>query len=203
MVRTTRASLLWMSLLGALTLVSGCSGKDHNAQKGTGASDQAAPTPSPTSSTAPMNSGVPSSSSGAANVSAASTGPSTVATAPAPAAPAAGSASGGAAIDAQAAMKQSDCFSCHAVDKKLVGPAYSWVADRYKGDSNAASKLAMSIKTGGAGKWNAYTNGVPMTPHPQLSDAQLKAMAEWVLSQTPVPPPPTGGPAAPGAQGSG
>lgn len=197
MVHAMRRSLFWIPFVSVLTLAA-CSGEDHNAQKGTGASDQAPPTPSSPTTTAPANSGVPAASSSASDTSAASSGPSSVATASTPAA-----APAGGAVDAQAAMKQSDCFSCHAVDKKLVGPAYSWVADRYKGDSNAVSKLAMSIKTGGAGKWNAYTNGVPMPPHPQLSDAQLKAMAEWVLSQPPVAPPPTGGAASPGAQGSG
>lgn len=96
------------------------------------------------------------------------------------------SAGGG---DAEALMKSSDCLSCHAVDTKLVGPAYGWVAHKYKGQSGAADKLAQKIKQGGAGNWNALTGGVPMPPHPQLSDADAKAMAEWVLKQKPIAPP--------------
>ncbi len=92
--------------------------------------------------------------------------------------------------DAEAAMKKSDCFTCHAVDKKLVGPAYSWVAFRYKDDKDAVAKLSAKVKNGGAGNWSAYTGGVAMTPHPQLSDAEIKAMVQWVLSQPPVQAPP-------------
>lgn len=113
--------------------------------------------------------------------------------APAPKAPEAAlpAANGAAATvaSAEAAMRKSDCFTCHAVDKKMVGPAYAWVAYRYKGDKEAVAKLAAKIKTGGMGQWNAYTGGVVMMPHPQLSDDEIKAMVEWVLSQTPVEPP--------------
>lgn len=116
--------------------------------------------------------------------------------APAPAAPEAampaGQAAGSAGVtaaNAEAAMKKSDCFTCHAVDKKIIGPAYSWVAYRYKDDKEAASRLVAKVKQGGMGQWNAYTGSVVMTPHPQLSDDEIKAMVEWVLSQTPVEPP--------------
>ena len=90
---------------------------------------------------------------------------------------------------AEAAMKKSDCFSCHKVDTKLVGPAYEWVAYRFKGDASAPAKLAAAIKNGSTGQWTAYTGGVPMPPHPQLSDTDIQAMVKWVLSQTPVAPP--------------
>lgn len=87
------------------------------------------------------------------------------------------------------AMRKSDCMTCHLVDKKLIGPAYSWVAYRYKDDKDAVEKLAATIKKGGMGNWNAYTGGVPMTPHPQLSDETIRSMVLWVLNQTPVEPP--------------
>ncbi|WP_413437456.1 c-type cytochrome [Sulfuriferula sp. GW1] len=90
---------------------------------------------------------------------------------------------------AESLMKKSDCFSCHKVDAKLVGPAYAWVAYRFKDDANAADKLAAAIKNGSAGQWTAYTGGIPMPPHPQLSDTDIKTMVKWVLSQTPVAPP--------------
>lgn len=98
-------------------------------------------------------------------------------------------AAGSSAANAEAAMKKSDCFTCHAVDKKIIGPAYSWVAYRYKDDKEAVTKLVAKVKQGGMGQWNAYTGSVVMTPHPQLSDDAIKAMVEWVLSRTPVEPP--------------
>lgn len=105
-----------------------------------------------------------------------------------PAERAAGS-SAGTAANAEAVMKKSDCFTCHAVDKKIIGPAYSWVAYRYKDDKEAITKLVVKVKKGGMGEWNAYTGAAAMTPHAQFSDDEIKAMVEWVLSQTPVEPP--------------
>jgi cytochrome c len=69
------------------------------------------------------------------------------------------------------------CTACHAVDKKIVGPAYTEVAKKYAGQKDAASTLAASIKAGGSGKWGP----VPMPPQPALSDADLTALATWIL----------------------
>lgn len=77
----------------------------------------------------------------------------------------------------------SDCFSCHAVDHKLVGPAYQDVAERYAGKGDAEVKaLVQKIRKGGSGHWG----DIPMTPHPQLSDADLTAMVTWILSMKPA-----------------
>ena len=86
----------------------------------------------------------------------------------------------------KAMMDKSDCFSCHAVDHKLIGPAYQEVAKRYHGKKASAATIAMlaeKIIKGGNGNWNAETGGIPMTPHPQLSKQQAEAMVKWVLAQ--------------------
>ncbi|WP_028448774.1 MULTISPECIES: c-type cytochrome [Chitinibacter] len=75
-------------------------------------------------------------------------------------------------------MKAKACFACHAVDKKLVGPAYKEVAAKYKGDKAAVSKLATKIQKGGAGVWGQ----VPM-PANAVTEAEAKQMAEWVLAR--------------------
>lgn len=72
--------------------------------------------------------------------------------------------------------KKSACIGCHAVDKKMVGPAFADVAKRYAGKS--ADELAKSIKAGGAGKWGA----VPMSAQDRLSDADAKTLAAWILA---------------------
>jgi cytochrome c len=69
------------------------------------------------------------------------------------------------------------CLACHAVDKKLVGPAYQEVAKKYAGQKDAEAMLAASIKKGGAGKWGP----VPMPAQAALSDADAHALAVWVL----------------------
>jgi cytochrome c len=75
-------------------------------------------------------------------------------------------------------LQKSGCTACHANDKKVVGPAYIEVAAKYKGDAGAAAKLAAKVKSGGSGVWGP----VPMPPHPQVSDADIKVMITYILS---------------------
>jgi len=70
-----------------------------------------------------------------------------------------------------------NCMACHAVDKKLVGPAYKDVAKKYAGQAGAADKLAAKIMKGGSGVWGA----IPMPANPQVSEAEAKKLAAWVL----------------------
>ena len=74
--------------------------------------------------------------------------------------------------------KKNACMSCHAIEKKLVGPAYQDVAKKYAGQKDAVANLAKSIKAGGAGKWGP----VPMPTQPALSDADAKTLATWILA---------------------
>ncbi|MEJ6002243.1 c-type cytochrome [Paucibacter soli] len=76
-----------------------------------------------------------------------------------------------------ALAQKNACMACHAVDKKLVGPAYAEVAKKYAGQADAADKLSANIKAGGSGKWGP----VPMPAQAALSDADAKTLASWVL----------------------
>jgi cytochrome c len=89
--------------------------------------------------------------------------------------------SANAALDDKAAdelMKKDGCAACHAVDKKIIGPAYQEVAAKYKGDATAAAKLADKVKKGGVGVWGQ----IPMPPNPQVSDADIKNLVAWILT---------------------
>lgn len=74
--------------------------------------------------------------------------------------------------------KKNACMACHAVDKKLVGPAYQDVAKKYAGQKDAVAILAKSIKAGGAGKWGP----VPMPAQAALSEADATTLASWILA---------------------
>lgn len=74
--------------------------------------------------------------------------------------------------------KSKNCLACHAVDKKLVGPAYKDVAAKYKGDKSAEAKLIEKVQKGGVGVWGQ----VPM-PANQVTPAEAKTLVAWVLSQ--------------------
>ena len=78
----------------------------------------------------------------------------------------------------EALAKAKNCMSCHAVDKKLVGPSYKDVAAKYKGDAGAAEALATKIKAGGKGVWGQ----IPMPPN-NVTPEEAKKLATWVLTQ--------------------
>jgi cytochrome c len=79
----------------------------------------------------------------------------------------------------EALLKKHNCIACHQIDKKVVGPAYKEVAKKYKGQKDIAVKLAEKVKKGGQGAWGP----VPMPPNPQVPDADIKKMVEFILSR--------------------
>ena len=78
----------------------------------------------------------------------------------------------------QALATSKNCMACHAVDKKLVGPAFKEVAAKYAGKAGAADTLAAKIVKGGSGVWGP----VPMPANAQVNDADAKKLAAWVLT---------------------
>ena len=83
-----------------------------------------------------------------------------------------------AALASEQLAKEKNCLACHAVDHKVVGPGYKEVAAKYKGDKSAEAKLATKIQKGGGGVWGQ----IPMPANPQVSDAEAKKLAQWILS---------------------
>ncbi len=79
----------------------------------------------------------------------------------------------------QALATSKNCMACHAVDKKLVGPAFKDVAKKYAGNKSAADTLATKVIKGGSGAWGP----VPMPANPQVSEAEAKKLVAWVLAQ--------------------
>ena len=84
----------------------------------------------------------------------------------------------GPALADQALATSKNCMACHAVDKKLVGPADKDVAAKYAGQKDAVDKLAAKIIKGGSGVWGP----VPMPANTQVNDAEAKKLAAWVLT---------------------
>jgi cytochrome c len=85
----------------------------------------------------------------------------------------------GAANASLELAQKSNCMACHAVDKKLVGPAYKEVAAKYKGDKTAEAQLIEKVKKGGSGTWGT----IPMPPNTAVKDEDIKTLVKWVLSQ--------------------
>ena len=80
------------------------------------------------------------------------------------------------AMASEALAKKHACAVCHLPDKKAVGPSWQDVATKYRGNVTP-EQLAASIKKGGSGIWGP----VPMPPQPQVPDADLSALAAWIL----------------------
>jgi cytochrome c len=74
--------------------------------------------------------------------------------------------------------RKNACTACHAIDKKLVGPAYKDVAAKYRGDPKAEAMLIEKVKAGGVGVWGQ----VPMPPNTQVKDEDVKTLVKWILS---------------------
>ena len=81
------------------------------------------------------------------------------------------------ALADEALAKKHNCTACHAVDKKMIGPAYRDVAKKYKGQADAPAKLAEKVKKGSSGVWGA----VPMPPNPAVPDDDIRKLVEWIL----------------------
>jgi len=92
----------------------------------------------------------------------------------APAAPAApASATAGKDL-----LAKSGCLACHAVDKKVVGPAHLDVANKYRNVKGAEDKLVAQVRNGGAGVWGQ----IPMPPHKHIPEADIRTMVRYILT---------------------
>jgi len=71
-----------------------------------------------------------------------------------------------------------NCLACHSVDKKLIGPGFKEISDKYKGDASAAETLAGKVKNGGGGVWGQ----IPMPPNAAVPDEEIKAIVDWIMT---------------------
>lgn len=91
---------------------------------------------------------------------------------------AAGLAFGSSAQANEALAKASGCLACHTVDKKLIGPSYKDIADKYRKDKGAEAKLSKKVKDGGKGVWG----DIPMPPNAHVKDADIKTLVAWIMA---------------------
>jgi cytochrome c551/c552 len=73
--------------------------------------------------------------------------------------------------------KDANCLACHATDRKLVGPSFREIAEKYKGDAKAQAQLENKVRVGGQGVWGS----IPMPGNPQLSAEDLQSVVKWIL----------------------
>lgn len=86
-------------------------------------------------------------------------------------------AAAGAAHASADLTKKYSCTACHAEGAKKVGPSYKDVAKKYAGQADAVAYITGKIKAGGKGVWGP----VPMPAQSRVTDADAKAMADYIL----------------------
>jgi cytochrome c len=87
---------------------------------------------------------------------------------------------GSMAFSAHANMdlaKAKNCTACHAVDKKLIGPAYKDVSAKYASDKEAVTKLTKKVREGSTGVWGQ----IPMPANPQVTAAEAETLVKWIM----------------------
>jgi cytochrome c len=82
------------------------------------------------------------------------------------------------AFASQELARSKNCVACHHVERKMNGPAYKSVAEKYAKDEAAFKALSEKVRNGGAGVWSP----APMPPQPQVSQEEAEALVKWILS---------------------
>ena len=87
------------------------------------------------------------------------------------------------AAKAKALAGRNACMGCHNATRKLVGPSWQAIQDKYKTDPDAVTKLTGKVLKGGAGVWGM----IPMPSHPSMSQADAQLVVQWILACAPAP----------------
>ncbi|MRI00864.1 c-type cytochrome [Kriegella sp. EG-1] len=74
-------------------------------------------------------------------------------------------------------MEESDCFTCHQIEKADVGPSFMQIAQRYPNNQNTIQQLIKKVQQGGSGAWGDNV----MNPHPQFEDSEIGEMLEYIF----------------------
>lgn len=92
------------------------------------------------------------------------------------------------ATDMPPLAKKNNCVACHAIDHKVVGPAWMDVSKKYKNATTYTYKgkeypllegLIMKVSHGGSGNWGS----VPMPANsPAVKDADIRELVKFELS---------------------
>jgi cytochrome c len=82
-------------------------------------------------------------------------------------------------------ISKSDCKACHAVKEKVLGPSFTDISIKYRGDESAVTGLSKKILAGGSGVWgDAF-----MPAHPTMAESDVKSIVNYILSLSNAPKP--------------
>lgn len=104
-----------------------------------------------------------------------------VGTGPRPAVAVVAAAGAGGASEVKNLLEANSCTACHGMKQKIVGPGFSEIATKHKGQDKLEAYLAVKIREGGVGVFGS----VPMPPQPQLSAKDAGTLARWIAAGAP------------------
>jgi len=84
--------------------------------------------------------------------------------------------------DPRAKLAQYGCVACHAIDTKVVGPAFRDVAVKYQGQRDAQPSLEAKVRNGGVGVWG----DIPMPPNSAVPATEVHTLVTWILQSPDV-----------------
>jgi cytochrome c len=70
------------------------------------------------------------------------------------------------------------CTGCHGMDRKIIGPGFKEIAEKYQTRADVKAYLADRISKGGSGVWGTAS----MPPQAQLSKPELESIAAWLAA---------------------
>jgi cytochrome c len=71
-----------------------------------------------------------------------------------------------------------NCTACHHPERKMIGPSYKSIAEKYANDEAGAKGLREKIRVGGGGVWGPS----PMPAQPQLTPDDAEVLIQWILT---------------------
>ena len=92
----------------------------------------------------------------------------------------------GAAMASEKLAQDKQCFGCHTAKPDGAAPSFQKIAQRWKGNKDAESKLVAIIRQGSAATPGPHWNKAKMpdqTERPLVSEAEAKQLVKWVLTQ--------------------
>jgi cytochrome c len=73
-------------------------------------------------------------------------------------------------------IKKQDCFNCHTVRSKLIGPSFQEIGNKYKKSPDLVL-LASHVIKGSSGIWGTAA----MPTHPDLDEKEAQQIVRWIL----------------------
>ena len=92
---------------------------------------------------------------------------------------------GGAVMASEELAQDKQCFGCHTAKPDGAAPSFRKIAQHWKDDNDAESKLVEIIRQGSSASRGPHWNKATMpdqTERPLVSQAEAKQLVKWILS---------------------